>query len=73
MYILYYPVHFAQVLKYEPFSDTPDFSFYEIVVGPLNAGPFNFNDLDSTFSPERLFMHAPESEWFYASLELKRL
>ncbi|CAN0425405.1 unnamed protein product [Ascophyllum nodosum] len=67
-------VHFAQVLKYEPFSDTPDFSFYEIVVGPLNAGPFNFNDLDSTFSPERLFMHAPETnslEGTYTFEELK--
>ncbi|CAN0358580.1 unnamed protein product [Ascophyllum nodosum] len=53
-------VHFAQVLKYEPFSDVPDFDFYEIMVGPLNAGPFNFDDLDQTFSPKRLFMHAPE-------------
>jgi len=59
-------VHFAQVLRYQPFADAPDFDFYEIVVGPLNAGPFNFDDLDETFSPERLFMYAPECEYFAA-------
>ena len=54
-------VHFAQSLRYQPFSDT-DFDFHEIIVGPLNAGPFNRPDLDETFSPERLFYYAPEGK-----------
>lgn len=52
-------VHFAQSLRYQPFNGT-DFDFHEIIVGPLNAGPFNRPDLDESFSPERLFYYAPE-------------
>lgn len=55
-------VHFAQVLEYTPFPRYPDFNFHEIVVGPLNAGPFAEADLDDTFSPEVLFSYAPECE-----------
>ncbi|CAM9728667.1 unnamed protein product [Scytosiphon promiscuus] len=53
-------VHFAQSLRYQPFGNNTDFDFYEIIVGPLNAGPFNRPDLDETFAPERLFYYAPE-------------
>ena len=53
-------VHFAQSLRYQPFGRDTDFDFHEIIVGPLNAGPFNRPDLDETFSPERLFYYAPE-------------
>eukprot|EP00752_Nemacystus_decipiens_P012137 g10760.t2 len=53
-------VHFAQSLRYQPFGNDTDFDFHEVIVGPLNAGPFNRPDLDDTFSPERLFYYAPE-------------
>ena len=53
-------VHFAQCIRYQPFGSDTDFDFHEIIVGPLNAGPFNRPDLDQTFSPERLFYYAPE-------------
>lgn len=55
-------VHFAQVLEYTPFARDPDFGFHEIIVGPLNAGPFRETDLDDSFSPERLFYYGPECE-----------
>ncbi len=52
-------VHFAQSLRYQPFGNDTDFDFHEIIVGPLNAGPFNRPNLDETFAPERLFYYAP--------------
>ena len=55
-------VHFAQSIRYQPFGSDTDFNFHEIIVGPLNAGPFNRPNLDETFSPERLFYYAPESK-----------
>lgn len=55
-------VHLAQVLQYTPFASDPDFDFHEVIVGPLNAGPFRETDLDDSFSPNRLFFYAPECE-----------
>lgn len=54
-------VHFATVLRYQPFSEHPDFRFLEVVTGPLNAGVLGDLALDTTFNPERLFYHAPRS------------
>ena len=54
-------VHFAEVFRYTPFTDTPEFQFYEVVIGPGNAGIFpNFN-FDTTLGTESLFFHGPES------------
>lgn len=54
-------VHFAEVLRYMPYEDDPDFEVYEYVVGPMNAGSFPNRALDETLNPESLFFHGPES------------
>jgi len=54
-------VHFATVLRYIPFDDTPDFIVHEFVAGPLQAGQFPKQELDPTLHPERLFFHGAES------------
>ena len=36
--------------------------FWEFVSGPLNAGAFGPNDLDGTFGPEAVFVHAPPEQ-----------
>jgi len=54
-------VHFAEVFKYTPFANSPDFNVYEFVTGPLNAGLFPNRDFDDTLNPESLFFYGPES------------
>jgi alkaline phosphatase D len=54
-------VHFSSVFRYAPFADTPEFQFYEIAVGPLNAGVFPHRAIDPTLSPQRLF-HYPDKQ-----------
>lgn len=54
-------VHFASVQRFRPFRDDPDFSFLEVVTGPLQAGLFPQRRLDPTLNPERLFFHGPET------------
>jgi alkaline phosphatase D len=55
-------VHFATAFEYRPFVDAPDFRVHEIATGPLNAGVFPRRDLDTTFTPRRLFLWGPEGE-----------
>ena len=52
-------VHFAEVFRFTPFNNTPDFQVYEFAVGPLNAGLFPNLDFDDTFNSERLFFYGP--------------
>jgi alkaline phosphatase D len=52
-------VHFAEVFRYRPFPETPDFEIHEFITGPLNAGLFPFRELDRSFNPESLFFHGP--------------
>lgn len=54
-------VHFAQVFKYQPFPDNPDFVFHEVVVGPGNAGLFPNRQFDKSLNPQSLFFFGPES------------
>ncbi|WAZ20100.1 alkaline phosphatase D family protein [Streptomyces cinnabarinus] len=54
-------VHYTSAQHYQPsraaFTDFEP--FWEFVSGPLNAGGFPANALDSTFGPERVFLKAP--------------
>lgn len=54
-------VHYTAAHRYSPeraaFTDFDE--FWEFVSGPLNAGAFGPNDLDATFGPEAVFVHAP--------------
>lgn len=54
-------VHYTAAHRYSPeraaFKDFDE--FWEFVSGPLNAGGFGPNDLDGTFGPEAVFVHAP--------------
>ncbi|MFE3545619.1 alkaline phosphatase D family protein [Nocardia sp. NPDC059177] len=54
-------VHYTAAHHYSPArADFTDFDeFWEFVSGPLNAGAFGPNDLDPTFGPEAVFVHAP--------------
>lgn len=54
-------VHFAEVLRYTPFIDTPEFQVYEAVTGPLNAGLFPNRNFDTTLGTESLFFYGPAS------------
>lgn len=75
-------VHFAQALRYTPFSDDPGFQVHEFVVGPLNAWVFPNRTLDPTLNPESLFVFGPDhgddvttweqaKAWFnYGSLQI---
>lgn len=54
-------VHFAEVFRYVPFSDAPDFQVYEFVAGPGNAGVFPKQSYDSSLNPERLFFFGAAS------------
>jgi alkaline phosphatase D len=54
-------VHFAEVFRYSPFPDRPDFAVHEIATGPLNAGIFPNRNVDTTLNPEVLFFHGPET------------
>jgi alkaline phosphatase D len=52
-------VHYAAAHHYDPNrAQFTDFNaFWEFVAGPLHAGAFGPNDLDSTFGPEVRFMN----------------
>jgi alkaline phosphatase D len=54
-------VHYTAAHRYSPdraaYKDFDE--FWEFVSGPLNAGGFGPNDLDPTFGPEAVFVHAP--------------
>ena len=52
-------VHFATAFRYRPFAGDPQFRFFEIVSGPLNAGLFPNPAVDPTLAPQRLFYFAP--------------
>ena len=52
-------VHFAEVFRYTPFSDDPEFKVYEFVSGPLNAGLFPNRAYDTTLNTESLFFFGP--------------
>jgi alkaline phosphatase D len=54
-------VHFAEVFRYTPFPEDPDFKVYEGVTGPMNAGLFPNREYDRTLGPESLFFFGPES------------
>lgn len=54
-------VHFAEVFKYTPFSEKPDFVVHEAVIGPGNAGIFPNRDFDTSLGSESLFFWGPES------------
>ncbi|MFF0483510.1 alkaline phosphatase D family protein [Streptomyces sp. NPDC004435] len=55
-------VHYTSAQHYAPERAAfQDFApFWEFVSGPLAAGGFPANKLDSTFGPERVFVRAPE-------------
>lgn len=55
-------VHYTAAHHYHPNRAAfQDFSpFWEFVSGPLNAGGFGPNDMDSTFGPEIVYYHGPE-------------
>ena len=75
-------VHFAEVFRYTPFSQTPDFKVHEVVIGPGNAGIFPNRDFDKTLGTESLFFFGPNTagdvtsweeakRWFnYGSIEI---
>jgi len=48
-------VHFAEVFRYTPFVDDPDFQVHEVAVGPLNAGVLGKPDFDTTLGTQSLF------------------
>lgn len=52
-------------MRYQPFDFDTEFVFYEVVVGPLNAGLFTPADVDTTFSPEVLFSYSAARELLY--------
>lgn len=55
-------VHYAQATYYDPsrakFSDFKP--FWEFVGGPINAGTFGLNDLDTTFGPDLRYVSVPK-------------
>ncbi|WP_280359312.1 alkaline phosphatase D family protein [Nocardia otitidiscaviarum] len=57
-------VHYTAAHHYSPsraaFTDFDE--FWEFVSGPLNAGAFGPNELDRTFGPEAVFVHAPATQ-----------
>ncbi|GGM53551.1 alkaline phosphatase [Longimycelium tulufanense] len=54
-------VHYTAAHHYSPErAAVADFDpFWEFVSGPLHAGAFGPNELDPTFGPEAVFVHAP--------------
>jgi alkaline phosphatase D len=54
-------LHFAQVLRYQPFPGKPDFAVYEAVAGPLSAEPFDTGEPDPTLRAKTLFVHAAKA------------
>jgi alkaline phosphatase D len=65
-------VHFAEVFRYTPFADDPDFVVHEIVTGPMNAGIFPNQDFDTTLNPERLFFFGPSTPADVTSWEVAK-
>lgn len=57
-------VHYTAAHHYSPDRATfQDFApFWEFVTGPLNAGGFGPNDMDGTFGPEVVYVHAPAKD-----------
>ena len=53
-------VHHAEVVRLLPFPAAPEFTPYEIVVGPMQAGLFGAQELAPTLRPTRLFYWSPE-------------
>jgi len=62
-------VHFAEVFRYRPFTQDPDFEIHEFVSGPMNAGLFPNRNFDDTLHPEQLFFYGPESSAAVTSYE----
>jgi alkaline phosphatase D len=54
-------LHFAQVLRYQPFPGKPGFTVYEAVAGPLSAEPFDTGEPDATLRAKTLFAHAAKT------------
>lgn len=54
-------VHFAEVFRYAPFADAPEFEVHEFVAGPINAGVFPNPAFDSSLNAERLFFFGADS------------
>jgi len=50
-------IHFATGFHYHPYTDYPEFSFYELITGPLNAGAYLREEFDTSFNPERLYLY----------------
>lgn len=57
-------VHYTAAHHYSPErAQFQDFApFWEFVSGPLHAGAFGPNDMDSTFGPEVVYVHAPPKD-----------
>ncbi len=57
-------VHYTAAHHYSPERATfQNFKpFWEFVSGPLNAGAFGPNDMDPTFGPEVVYVHAPDED-----------
>lgn len=53
-------VHFGAAFRYRPYADDPEFTFHEIVSGPLNAGVFPKQEYDRGLGAERLFLYGPD-------------
>jgi alkaline phosphatase D len=55
-------VHYAQATHYDPSrAKFTEFKpFWEFVGGPINAGTFGPNDLDTTFGPELRYVSVPK-------------
>src|SRR5260370_22260458 len=56
------PILAAPALAPERVAFTDFDEFWEFVSGPLNAGVFGQNDLDGTFGPQAVFVHAPPTQ-----------
>jgi alkaline phosphatase D len=52
-------VHFATGFELRPLPHQPEFRVRELIVGPLSAGIYPTKAMDPTFSPTRLYYHAP--------------
>lgn len=54
-------VHFATGFELRPLPHQPEFRVRELIVGPLSAGIYPTDAMDPTFSPSRLYYHAPKT------------
>ena len=53
--------HFAQALRFRPFSPDSPFVMHEFTSGPLNASLLPNRALDGSLRPERLFFFGPDN------------